>query len=152
MSDFVFLDGWLLSEDGTLNEHTTNGTRGMAKHPPDDPHELSKLKVMYWEKKLALAVEEFDTRKRSLISTAQNSLMESQQTGQCAGPPMEEADAVRLLNGLRQKAKSCQRELTKWQKQRDETEPIAFQNARALAEESRGALASFCQKLSAIEI
>lgn len=65
---------------------------------------------------------------------------------------MEEQDAVRLLNGLRQKVKACQRELAKWQKQRDETEPVQFQNARELAEEGRGLLASFCQKLSEIEI
>jgi hypothetical protein len=152
MSDFVFIDGWLLSEDGSLHERTVSGTRGTTRHPPDDPHELAKLKILYWERKLALAIEEFDTRKRSLISTAQNSLMESQQTKQCAGPPMEEEDAVRLLNGLRQKAKRCQKELAKWQAEKDKPEPIALQQARELQEESRGALASFCQRLNEIEI
>lgn len=122
------------------------------KNAPTDPHELAKAKCVFWEHRLTLAVQEFDHTKKSLVATAQNSLQESQRSGFCSGPPMEEEDAVRLLSGLRQKVKSCQRELERWKTERERTEPVQFQQARALAEESRGLLASFCQRLTEIEI
>lgn len=67
--DFVVLDnGMLLSESGCLTERLSNGGRGSSKEPPTDVHELAKLKAIFWERKLALAIEEFDLEKQRLIS------------------------------------------------------------------------------------
>jgi DNA anti-recombination protein RmuC len=147
-NQLVLLGDWILLESGEMREKTQS-QYGVRKPPPDDPFELAKLKVVYWKRKLELAIENFDHQKSAWLSAAHNQLKSENNPG---GLPVEQDEAVGILTRLKSKIKDAQEELSHWQSEQERLTPKSAIRARDITDQNRRRLSEFCDTLESIEV
>jgi len=140
-------DGWVLYSDGTLQESSTSGY-GMTKKPENE-FERSRLVVMYWQKKLELAIAEFDDKKAMWLASARNSLGRE---GNVGGPPADVAEAIGVLNGLKSKVDYAKEMLAEAEQQLEKNTPTQLKKSFDIAEQNRARISNFCAAIEQIEI
>ncbi|MBA4411586.1 MAG: hypothetical protein C0397_19485 [Odoribacter sp.] len=101
---FVRLEDYLLFEDGAMREVNP---MGLLASPPKDNYQRTRLICKYYQRRLDLAVEEFDERKQHFTHHAKVGLRQKN----CPPPIAETQEAVTQLKALRAKVKLCQKNL-----------------------------------------
>jgi len=92
----IAMDGgaWYLFEDGASREDNWSGFAKMEE-PPDDPHQRAKLQLAYRERKLGLALDEFQELQKNLLSHCSGNLKRQR----CpASPDSRHLDRLRELH------------------------------------------------------
>jgi hypothetical protein len=121
LHDCVVVNGVLLFADGTWKERD-------AKAPvrkPESEEKRVKLIMLFWQKKLKLAIQEFDHERNQRLRYARGLLTDP--AGFAPNETVE--DATRVLTELKRKVEFCRERLAK-----AETELTKFQRP---VEESR---------------
>jgi len=140
-------DGWILYDDGTLQENSASGYGTIKK--PDNEFERSRLIVIYWQKKLELCVAEFDDKKATWLAAARNRLGKK---GNPGGPPADTTEAVALLTALKAKVHHCQEMLSEAEQNLERNTPTQLRKNIDIAEQNRARIADFVGSIEKIEI
>jgi hypothetical protein len=139
----MYGEGWLLFPDAAIRE--TNPL-GALKEPPEDPFKRARLIVEYWIIKQNLAVREFTTYKRFLLSQADAVLRDGQ------SPLPEQAEAIKQLKDLKAKVSACQSKLDAARADVETNKPAGLRQREIAMQEYREQAASLLTSLKEIEI
>jgi hypothetical protein len=142
-NDGIVIDGWLLFSDGAMRELSP---LGMMRKVPNDIFKAAKLKVHYWEAKLGLAVEEFSTFKKNLLSRAKAALNQRY----CPPPPPPEA--IEKLKKLKAKVEGFQAKLVEAENNVENAKPDNMKRAEQADEDSRRKNEDFANTIMSIEV
>ena len=143
--NFVYVDGWLLFEDGAQRE---NNPLGALIGPPPDPLKLAKKIRWYWQVKLDLAVEEFDLYKRKHMQHASNGLKQ-----QVVSAPLKPTDeVVKHLKELQKKVRACQGQLKAAEKIAEQHKPPRLKELEERSERFRNEAETLIAEIENIEI
>jgi hypothetical protein len=143
----VLDDGWVLCSDGTLRENSASNFGTVRK--PQSEYERCALVVQYWQRKLDLAIEEFDDKRAMLLADARQRLSRE---GNPGGSPMDTTEAVSLLNNLKAKVNHAKEMLAEAEQNLERSTPTNMKKSQDIAEQNRQRLGDFVQSISAIEI
>ena len=133
--------GWLLFPDAAIRE--TNPL-GALREPPDDLYQRAKLIVKYREIKLGLAVEEFTTFKRFLLTQANQAHRE--------GTPPPSQEAIATLKQLKAKAASCQALLEDAREYLEDNKPAGLRQRELNMQANREKAEDLLASLKTIEV
>jgi hypothetical protein len=97
------------------NGATQERRGGVRNEPPQDPHELAKLVLRYWEERVRQATEEFDTLKENLSLAARSAIDRG-----FPPPPASELDK---LHELKATVRTLQKRLAQARKEAERTVP-----------------------------
>jgi Tfp pilus assembly protein FimV len=144
--DRVVTNGaWLLFANGAMRELNP---RGALCEPPENPWECAKLKVLFREVKLALAVEEFTVYKKNLITQANAALREKR----CPPPPEPQNEAVTKLKELQAKVRQCQRNLEAAKAELEASKPEGMRSQENIYSENRSKNSELILSIEQIEV
>jgi hypothetical protein len=144
--DRVVVNGaWLLFANGAQRELNPVGA---LCEPPENAYECAKLKMLFREIKLALAVEEFAVYKKHLILQANAALLEKR----CPPPPKPQNEAVTKLKELQQKVRQCQRNLEAAKDEVEQSKPEGMRSQENIYSENRSKNSEFIAAIEEIEV
>ena len=143
--NFVYVDGWLLFEDGAQRE---NNPLGALIGPPPDPLKLAKKIRWYWKVKLELAVEEFHHYRDQHLLHARTAC--KQQFVSAPLKPTEEV--VEHLKELQKKVRACQGQLKAAEKVVEQHKPQRLRELEEQSERFRNEADTLIAEIENIEI
>ena len=143
--NFVYVDGWLLFEDGAQRE---NNPLGALIDPPPDPLKLAKKIHRYWKVKLELAVEEFHHYRDLFLQHARNSCKQRR-----APAPLKSTDeVVKHLKELQKKVRACQGQLKAAEEVAEQHKPPRLKELEEQSERFRSEADALIAEIENIEI
>ena len=121
---------------------------GMLQEPPKDPYQRHRLVVKYHQRKLQLAIEEFDLMKGNYVVHAKTSLRQKY----CSPPPAETQSAVTQLKALKEKVILCKKNLKKAEAEFENNRPARQVELEKMNNQHREENSAFLLALKEIEI